>query len=231
MRILDCGCGGGGLAVQLARHVASGEVVGFDLNPGAIEQAEQLAASAGCANVRFLVASVFDAPFPVAHFDVAMFCGVLGHIPEPERALHRAYHVLKPGGLLAARDLAKQGDWVGGPRWQTVEAVNVMHAEDIAAAGGDPFIGRGLKALLGLAGFENVEAEASFSPALSSVPVVGALFMRRLQEPDFAARVVARGRYSTDRLHAMIGQIATWMQDETSVLGISECTALARKPQ
>jgi ubiquinone/menaquinone biosynthesis C-methylase UbiE len=116
MRILGCGCGGGGLAVQLARHVTTGEAVGFDLNPGAIEQAEQLAASAGCANVRFLVASVFDAPVPGASFDVAMFCGVLGHIPEPERALRHAHHLLKPGGLLAARDLAKQGDWAGGPR-------------------------------------------------------------------------------------------------------------------
>lgn len=45
LSLVDCGCGGGGLAVQLSERLTPGEVVGFDQNGGAIEQAKQLAAS------------------------------------------------------------------------------------------------------------------------------------------------------------------------------------------
>jgi ubiquinone/menaquinone biosynthesis C-methylase UbiE len=53
LSLVDCGCGGGGLAVQLSERLAPGEVVGFDQNGGAIEQAKQLAASVADARVRF----------------------------------------------------------------------------------------------------------------------------------------------------------------------------------
>lgn len=43
LSLVDCGCGGGGLAVQLSERLTPGEVVGFDQNGGAIEQAKQLA--------------------------------------------------------------------------------------------------------------------------------------------------------------------------------------------
>ena len=64
LSLVDCGCGGGGLAVQLSERLTPGEVVGFDQNGGAIEQAKQLAASVADAGVRFFVASVYDAPLP-----------------------------------------------------------------------------------------------------------------------------------------------------------------------
>jgi ubiquinone/menaquinone biosynthesis C-methylase UbiE len=135
LSLVDCGCGGGGLAVQLSERLTPGEVVGFDQNGGAIEQAKQLAASVADARVRFFVASVYDAPLPQQHFDIALFCGVLGHIPDPELALRHAFNVLKPGGVIAVRELAKNGDWAGGLHWETVEAVNQMHADDIAVSG------------------------------------------------------------------------------------------------
>jgi SAM-dependent methyltransferase len=231
LSLVDCGCGGGGLAVQLSERLTPGEVVGFDQNGGAIEQAKQLAASVADARVRFFVASVYDAPLPQQHFDIALFCGVLGHIPDPELALRHAFNVLKPGGVIAVRELAKNGDWAGGLHWETVEAVNQMHADDIAVSGGDPFIGRRMKSLLVAFGFERVDALPSFSPALSSVQAIGALFSRRLQEPDFVERVVKRGRHSADRLREMAGEIARWMNDDSSIVGISECTALGWKPQ
>ena len=89
----------------------------------------------------------------------------------------------------------------------------------------------GHESLRGAAGFERVDALPSFSPALSSVQAIGALFSRRLQEPDFVERVVKRGRHSADRLREMAGEIARWMNDDSSIVGISECTALGWKPQ
>jgi SAM-dependent methyltransferase len=230
-RLVDCGCGGGGLAVQLAQHIAPGEVVGFDQNERAIEQAKQLSASAKIGNVQFLIASVDDAALPEASFDVALFCGVLGHVQDPARALRHAYRLLKPGGVLAARELAKQGDWAGGSYWETVQAINQMHIDDIAAGGGDPCIGRRVKSLLVSEGFTQVEAKPDYSPALSSVEAVGTLFLRRLQEPDFISRVGSRGQHSADRLREMIGEVISWMQDGSSIVAISECVVLGRKPQ
>jgi hypothetical protein len=160
-----------------------------------------------------------------------VFCGVLGHLSEPERAIRHACRLLKPGGILAARELEKHGDWFGGPHWATIRAINDMHIEHIEAGGGDPFIGQRIKSLLLDEGFVDIEATPSFSPALSSVDVVGALYLRRLQEPDFISGVVARGRYSADDMHAMIEHVERWSRDEASIAGIGECVSIARKPQ
>ena len=133
--------------------------------------------------------------------------------------------------MLAARELAKQGDWFGGSHSDTLEAVNRIHINEIQAAGGDPFIGSRLGSLLQSLGFLEIAATPDFSPALSSVEVLGALFMRRLQEEEFIQRVANRGRHSAAELRAMVPAVESWMQDGTSVVGMSECNVLARKPQ
>jgi SAM-dependent methyltransferase len=229
--LVDCGCGGGGLTLQLSETVAPGFVCGFDQSPGAIEEARQLALSRGNKSVQFSIASVYDSGLAPGTFDVALFCGVLGHLDNPLRALQHAHRLLKPGGLVAAREPEKHGDWCGGSDYEAVYQVNQMLIDDFKAVGADPFIGSRLKALLREAGFVEVDASPSYSPALSSVEMIGEGFGRRLQETDFIEKVVARGKHSAEDLKTLAQRVARWRADPASIVGMSDCSALARKPK
>jgi cyclopropane fatty-acyl-phospholipid synthase-like methyltransferase len=52
MSVLDCGCGAGSMTLELAPHVAPGEVVGLDLEPHVLEQARVSAALAMFVSIR-----------------------------------------------------------------------------------------------------------------------------------------------------------------------------------
>src|SRR5215469_5799245 len=57
MRLIDCGCGPGSIAVDLAQVVAPGEAIGIDLRKDALTYARTLASERGAANVMFQAAS------------------------------------------------------------------------------------------------------------------------------------------------------------------------------
>jgi len=82
MSVADVGCGAGRLAVQIARVVAPGEVVGIDISPKAVRAAERRAQSAGLFNARFIVAGTGNGTLREGRFDRAVFVAVLGEIPD-----------------------------------------------------------------------------------------------------------------------------------------------------
>src|SRR5262245_42321776 len=107
MRVLDVGCGPGSITRGLAERVAPGDVVGVDLSKDTLEGARRDAAERGLDNLRYEEASVYALPFADASFDVAFAHQVLQHLSEREAAVGEMLRVLRPGGLLAIRDI----DW------------------------------------------------------------------------------------------------------------------------
>jgi ubiquinone/menaquinone biosynthesis C-methylase UbiE len=99
MRVLDLGCGPGSITLGLAETVAPGEVIGVDLQPSQVAQAQALGAARGMMNARFEVADVYRLPFPDGSFDAAFAHVVLMHLREPVRALAEMRRVLRPGGI------------------------------------------------------------------------------------------------------------------------------------
>jgi SAM-dependent methyltransferase len=98
-RVLDAGCGYGGVTVPLAR--LGFDVAGIDLSPRMIADAETFAAEAGVA-VPFLVGSLLDLPFSAGRFDVVLclwsaFYELLEH-DEQRLALCEIRRVSAPGG-------------------------------------------------------------------------------------------------------------------------------------
>ena len=96
-RVLDLGCGIGRMTAQLAGRFA--EVVGVDVSPAMVEQAEAL--HGGTAGLRFEANNGADlAAFADGSFDLVFSYSVLPHLPP---AVLRAYfaevnRVLRPGG-------------------------------------------------------------------------------------------------------------------------------------
>jgi ubiquinone/menaquinone biosynthesis C-methylase UbiE len=99
MRILDLACGPGTLAVRLATLVApDGEVVGVDLAPGMIEQAQTRRVS----NARFAVMDIEALAFTDGSFDAAVCGHGLQFVPDLQRALGEARRVLRRESRFAA---------------------------------------------------------------------------------------------------------------------------------
>jgi SAM-dependent methyltransferase len=229
-RVADLGCGAGSITLGLAAAVAPGVVLGFDVSEAAIADARAHALAFGSSNVEFEVANIYALDLPDNSFDVVHFSGVLAHLFEPERALQLAYRALKPGGVLAAREPQKEGDWFAGPHCEAIRAFNGLLIDDWKAAGGDPFFGRHLGVLLREAGFERLEIAPSCAPALSH-PSAWASAAERLGDPEFAARVVGRGSLTADQIAHLATAISAWSTSPEAVVAAAECTALAWKPQ
>jgi len=104
MRVLGIGCGLGSISVGLAAAVAPDEFQGIDMEQSQIDVATSVAQEAGLSNVLFQVADALDLPFPDDYFDAVHCNATFVHIPDTSAALAEMYRVLKPGGILGARE-------------------------------------------------------------------------------------------------------------------------------
>ena len=96
-RVLDLGCGSGRLARALALREC--DVVGFDSNPVAVEEARKYCTHAGVAD---LDAVPLDELLGEDRFDVIVVADVLQHLRTPIGLLDRARSLLLEGGYLVA---------------------------------------------------------------------------------------------------------------------------------
>ncbi len=160
-RILDVGCGGGFLSAQLAEAVTWGELVGIDAEPSQVNLARETADRWGVANAQFQVGDARDLPFGNGSFDALHFGGVLLHIGDVDRALEEARRVLRPGGLIACRDLMPESCFVH-PELGMMRRSIEMFVDVVAADGGSPNVAREIKGRLIRAGFADVVLAHSF---------------------------------------------------------------------
>jgi SAM-dependent methyltransferase len=114
-QVLDVGCGRGLVAVEVARRVPRGQVVGIDL-----WQAEDLsengpqaiasnARAAGISDrLRVDTGDARTLPYPDAAFDVVTSMTVIHNIPDPAgrlAAIAEMWRVVKPGGQILVFDI------------------------------------------------------------------------------------------------------------------------------
>jgi SAM-dependent methyltransferase len=94
-RLLDAGCGTGGLLAKLARERPDLALTGIEWNEAAAARARRKSGA------EILRGSVGALPFATASFDAAISADVLCHrAVDPARALAEMARVLRPGGLL-----------------------------------------------------------------------------------------------------------------------------------
>ena len=164
MKVLDCGCGPGTISVGLAKAVAPGELQGVDIEASQIAMAQAAARAGGHDNAHFQVSDATNLPFADNTFDVAHCHAILMHVPKLAQALAEVKRVLKPGGILSARE-SVIGAYVFEPDPQGgLKQATDTFAKLLTANGGHPNLGKALKTVLLEAGFRDVHATASFEP-------------------------------------------------------------------
>jgi SAM-dependent methyltransferase len=97
-RILDAGCGGGGMPVSFAEEAE--RLTAIDLTPRFKDAGTRLAAERGVRNVSFLVANGMWLPFRERSFDLVMSHAVIEHVADAGRYLRECRRVLAPDGRM-----------------------------------------------------------------------------------------------------------------------------------
>lgn len=192
-RCLDVGCGGGDVAMALARMVGPhGDVLGVDIDEVKLALARHEAADAGVRNVEYRHAGVEELTADGA-YDVAYARFLLSHLPDPATALGRLAGAVRPGGVVAVQDI----DYVGSfchPPSRAYDAAWELYPRVAAHGGGDAWLGRRLPGLFADAGFEaigvNVEQPVGFD---GDVKLLTALTLESIADTAVAAGLANAG--------------------------------------
>lgn len=100
-RWLDVATGTGVIALEAARHLSAGSVVGVDLSDGMLRQARAKAQAQQLHNATFRQMDADDLDFPPDHFDIVTCSFGLFFMEDMEGAMRRLARTVKPGGQIA----------------------------------------------------------------------------------------------------------------------------------
>jgi SAM-dependent methyltransferase len=97
-RILDAGCGGGGMPLSLAEE--AGPVVGIDPFNRFGDAGVRLARERGLGHLHFALADGMALPFPDGAFDLVLSHAVIEHVADAPLYLRECARVLAPDGRI-----------------------------------------------------------------------------------------------------------------------------------
>src|SRR5437762_3362472 len=103
LTIVDLGAGEGTLSQLLAKRAR--KVIAIDNSPKMVEFGAKLAKKHGFKNLEFRLGDLEDPPVRKDTVDLAILSQALHHAIHPERAIHAAHRIRKPGGRLVILDL------------------------------------------------------------------------------------------------------------------------------
>jgi 2-polyprenyl-3-methyl-5-hydroxy-6-metoxy-1,4-benzoquinol methylase len=95
-RVLDAGCGGGGMPLSLAEEAQS--VVGIDPAPRFQDAGVRLARERGIGHLHFALADGMALPFAGGAFDLVLSHAVIEHVADAALYLRECARMLAPGG-------------------------------------------------------------------------------------------------------------------------------------
>jgi len=124
VRILEVGCGEGFVLSALAEAGVQAELVGFDLDEGAVAAARQRLGD----TAEIIQADVNDAPDVAGRFGIVMMLEVLEHLPDTPAAMDMLEKLAGPGGHLL----------LSVPNEPLFRGLNLLRLKNVGRWGSDP---------------------------------------------------------------------------------------------
>jgi SAM-dependent methyltransferase len=203
--ILDVGCGPGTITADLNELVPDGVVVGLDMSPTVLAQARELTP-----RTPLVAADLYALPFEPGSVDAIHLHMVLQHIPDPVGALRAMATLLKPGGVIAARD-SDYGAFSWTPDAPALTRWLELYRATARVVGGEPDAGQYLGSWAEQAG---LKAETSWSSWVYESPEDrawwGSLWADRIVSSAFAGAVLDAGLAEKEELEELSRGWRAW---------------------
>lgn len=221
MKVLDCGCGPGTITIGISKYVGDdGFVCGVDCSDVEIKRAKSLQ-KVGASHTEFVVEDLKALSFETSSFDLVLFHAALSHVADANLALAEAFRVLKPGGVLAAREPDMRG-YLFHPEGGIMEQLfSVYHTRRLNASG-DPWIGGKLNSMLMNSGFVDVDAGGEYESIVGEENLT-IEFVPFVEE--FGKLNGFGGRFQDPKASAL-----SWASDPGSFFARSWVRVIGRKP-
>jgi SAM-dependent methyltransferase len=160
-RVLDMGCGPGGVLHLLGKHVGpSGSVLAIDRSAHFVELARRFVSDMGLTQVEVREGDAYDTGLPRASFDGAHMRLVLVNVPKPELIVRELLSLVRPGGWVASfeADLSEFSVDPPSPEADRLFAVYRALAESQSI---DLFVGRRTHRMFREAGLMDIDVDMS----------------------------------------------------------------------
>ena len=231
LRLLDFGCGPGTISVGLAKAIAPGEIHGVDMEESLIDMARSLAASQGRDNAMFHVGDVTDLNFEDNFFDVAHCRNVLVHVPDTAAVLSEVKRVLKPGGVIACREMICESSFTH-PDFGIMRRSWEMFEDLLVGDDGHPQMGKDMKGRILEAGFTDIQMNASFSIYSSPEEIASMyhLINQWLLSPEISVAAIKYGASSEKLVNDLKVAYGKWKEDPGAIFSFAYGEAIAKKP-
>ena len=208
--MLDIGCGPGTITADFAVRVNPGKVCGVDSAVDAIDAARR-----DHPDVDFKIGDVYRLEFDDASWDIVHAHQVLQHLSDPVAALTEMRRVVRPGGVVAARD-SDYASFTWYPNDERLARWLVLYEDVARANGGEPDAGRRLVSWARQVGFIRVETSASAWCFATPEDRAwwGGLWADRMTASAIAQQAQREGRASADELASIADGWRQWARAE-----------------
>lgn len=171
IKLLDVGAGSGTITASFSKYMPSGHITAVDLSPDILTKASSHADSVGATNIKFERASVYELSkqFGESTFDVVHAHQMLCHLDSPVEALREMLKVVKPGGIVACREIDMRM-WSMYPDTPTMRKCIQTQLATHEASGGSNAAGPSLIAWAMKAGAKREDVTATMGTWMYSTP-------------------------------------------------------------
>jgi SAM-dependent methyltransferase len=212
-RVLDAGCGGGGMPLSLAEE--AGLVLGIDPAERFQDAGVRLGRERGLRNLKFALADGMFLPFRDGTFDLVLSHAVIEHVADAPLYLRECARVLRPGGhvyLSTAPYLSFAGAHL--PRLKLQVPLHLMFGRRVAF-GTFRFLARHAPWMLKEPAHENSFIRAARRGEIKQDDLLEKVRVGRLrrQIADARLRIVREELHVTATVRRMPAAVARWLRD------------------